>query len=558
MHTLTTVPRHIKLYAAGLAMAALVIALLAVSFSAGPTQAQNADNTYPDPQPCGPNAGTASMEEPHEVTEGHFALFDAYWEWTEHWTDDDNPNEGIMHANDCPPEMVVNRSGGLSRAASGIDLGEAIIHVKDVHQATVVATNAEVTEDGGQLSLEEYPDVRKALGLGEADPVEPGTKVWWLRLDDPDTTDRDETSSLSIGFSAALFDDKYWLTRADYGGHPMRYMLETVRYRNIDPAAAPHFLAYEATDIRRADVNRRKPVWDSIRVHFPGEVVWLDPGEYRALQWIFTEPGTYELSSHLQGFVRQENPDEKGDEGYDPNWKPISGNETETSEVRDYVFQVGDPLDETEPPMFGVYLTVHEDATAGTHVGEPIGVFKLEVPDPKYTLSGDGSDDFRVTSRTHPDAVQIVVAASDGLSKSSYDLVLGVSDGKDHEGNNDDSIDHSIAVQIDVIQLPHAYIIASNHTPAVEESVTLSVNVWDLPDGVTGSDLSYTVWEASSTGGVLGAIFPTRDQDSSGGTATVSKDSAGTYKYTPAATYTLDGVTHTLHGDPVTITWRNP
>ena len=531
-------------------MAALVITLLAVSFSAGPTQAQNSGNNYPDPQPCGPGAGTAEMDEPHEVTGGHYALFDSYWQWTQQATDGPpaKTNEGIMHTNECPPEMVPDDfTPELTRAASGIDIGEAIMHVLHVHQATVVATNAEVTEDGGELSLEEYPEV------GEAAP--PGSKVWWLRVDDPDT-EGDETSSLSIGFSTALFDKKYWLTREE--GAPMRYMLENAEYREGDPAEAPHFFTYEAPDIRRADEKRRRPVLDSTDPDVEEHDMTLDPGKYRALQWIFTKPGTYVLKSHLQGFVRHENPHPTDHPDYDPNWKPISSNVNETTGIRDYVFQVGDKLDETEPPMFGVYRTVHEDATAGTHVGEPIGVFKLEVPDPKYTLTGDGSDDFSVNSRTHPDAAQIVVAASDGLSESSYDLVLGISDGKDHEGNNDDSVDHSIAVQIDVIQQPHAYIIASNHTPAVEESVTLSVNVWDLPDGVTGSDLSYTVWEASRTGGVLGAIFPTRDQDSSGGAATVSKDSAGTYKYTPAATYTLDGVTHTLHGDPVTITWRNP
>ena len=51
MGNIVKVPRHIKFYGATLAMAALVIALLAVSFSAGPTQAQNSGNNYPDPQP---------------------------------------------------------------------------------------------------------------------------------------------------------------------------------------------------------------------------------------------------------------------------------------------------------------------------------------------------------------------------------------------------------------------------------------------------------------------------------------------------------------------------
>ncbi|MYC38009.1 MAG: hypothetical protein F4X66_14005, partial [Chloroflexi bacterium] len=89
MNTLTNIPRRTALYGAMLAMAALVITLLAVNFAAGPALAQNADNTYPDPQPCGPGAATAFMEEPHELTSGHYALFDSYWQWTKESTEDD-------------------------------------------------------------------------------------------------------------------------------------------------------------------------------------------------------------------------------------------------------------------------------------------------------------------------------------------------------------------------------------------------------------------------------------------------------------------------------------
>ena len=90
-----------------------------------------------------------------------------------------------------------------STSPSGIDIEEAIMHVQnEPYQVDVVATNAEAT--GGQLSLEEYPDVRKGhFTLGKTDPVPEGTKVWWLRLDDPDTGTEtnpvDETSDLSPG-----------------------------------------------------------------------------------------------------------------------------------------------------------------------------------------------------------------------------------------------------------------------------------------------------------------------------------------------------------------------
>ena len=187
MNILNKRPKQISFYAAGLALSALAVALLAVTIAAGTAQAQTPDNTYPDPQPCGPGAGTAFMEEPHEVTTGHFALFDAYWQWTHQSTIDKPENEGVLHTNECPPLMVetTKRIGSktvteTTRSASNIDIGEAIMHVLEKHKATVVATNAEITK--GKLSLEEYPDVKKHASAGD--------KVWWLQLDDPDVDGR--------------------------------------------------------------------------------------------------------------------------------------------------------------------------------------------------------------------------------------------------------------------------------------------------------------------------------------------------------------------------------
>lgn len=562
MNTITNASTPLKLFAAFLTLALIAATALTVTMTAGDAQAQTSDNNYADPVPCGPGAGTASQPEPHEKTSGHFALFDAYWQWTSH-----NPNEGIMHTNDCPPLMVTTREDDgfgnvtttTARNASGIDIEEVIMHVLDKHQATVVATNAEVTEDGGQLSLEEYPAVRRALGLGENDPVPAGTKVWWLRLDAPDTT-ADETSDLGMGFSAALFDDKYWY-RPD--GKAMRYMFEAERYPGSDPADVPHFYAYEAPDIRAVDPDTTgvKLVWDSTKVHYPGQAMEMDPGEYRPLQWIFTKEGTYEVSVNFEGFVRLDNPHQPGHDEYDENWKRISGNDTETTGERTYTIQVG-KLAETEPPMFGVNRRAHEEASAGTHVGEPILVFNAEVPALSYALSGDGHDNFSVTSRTNPNAAQIVVASGASLdfdTQSSYDLILEVSDGKDHEGNDDSSVDHSIGVKIELIEEKHPFtrIFASNHTPATGESVTLQVGTWSLPDGVAYDDITYIIWEKTETGQYVSGMGVSRESDSPLGTLTVSHADAGTYKYSSQATYTLNGVDYRIESDPVTVTWRN-
>ena len=187
MNTLSNIPKRTALYGAMLAMAALVITLLAVTFAAGPAQAQNADNTYDDPQPCGPGAATAFMEEPHEVTSGHFALFDAYWRTTYATStgasvDDNTPGVGVLHTNKCPPLMVKKTQTDpvteeetvtINRSArqNGMDISEAIMHVLDKHKATTTDASG-TAATAGQLSLKEYTKV------GQYAPA--GTQVWWL------------------------------------------------------------------------------------------------------------------------------------------------------------------------------------------------------------------------------------------------------------------------------------------------------------------------------------------------------------------------------------------
>ena len=475
------------------AVAALAIfAVAAVMLLAGssPTQAQSQGNiddyvnlsTYPDPQPCGPGAGTASMAEPHEITTGHYALFDAYWRTiSEGGGGPDADGVGVLHTNLCPPLATqTTKTEGSGRAKKtitvtsrsarngGMDVDEAIMHVLDTHKADVVATNAAAT--GGQLSLEEYPGVGAAVGAGDS--------VWWLRLDDPDTVDdpntpekeNDETSDLGIGFSTLLLDKEDWLTRAE--GKPMRYKFEVERHP-ADPTDDPHFFTYEAP---KADNAEAELVWDSTKPDIDDDDMLLDPGEYRALQWVFTKPGTYILSVHLLGEARQTNPHAQDHPDYDPNWKPISGNVTETSEVYRYTIQVGNKLDEIEPPIFGVNLSVEENSPAGVKVGDPIPVYNADAKVLYYDLTGPGHSDFEpVVASTDPHAVQVVVADGASLdyeTKSSYDLNLIVTDKVDHEDNFNPYPDDVLIVKIDLKdQAPGLELEVDRKDPGVGETV---------------------------------------------------------------------------------------
>ena len=471
INTIVGKPTKTILYGAALTAVVLVIALLVVSFATGSAQAQtpppgssgNTDgddhsytnhSTYPDPQPCGPGAGDADMKEPHEITSGHYALFDAYWRTiSKGERDNEATGLGVLHTNLCPPEvtqttMTVDTRFGpktttettRSARSGGMEVDEAIMHVLDKHLATTVASNA----GAGQISLAEYPAVRKALGLlgpnGEELPVpDDPPQVWWLRLDDPRSTSTDEASDLSIGFSTLLLDAERWKS-------PMRYKFEVERHPD-DPTDVPHFFAYESPDVSAEDGEKGvKLVWDSTKAG-QGEIL-LNPGEYKDLQWVFTKPGTYLLWVHLLGEVKKP--------GDGDNWKAISENETETSEVYRYTIQVGSDLDETEPPIFGVNRSVKENSFGGTKVGDPIPVYNAEADVLYYDLTGTGHSNFEtVVASTDPHAVQIVVADGANLDyedaeKRSYELFLTVTDRVDHEHNFDPSVDDVLIVRIDL------------------------------------------------------------------------------------------------------------
>ena len=522
MNTFTNVSMPLRLFGVVLVLALVAVAALLVT----PTSAQSPDNTYDAPKPCGPGAETAFQPEPHEITKGHYALFDAYWEWlqVDDPDDDTDSNVGVLHTNLCPP-LVTQTTTTENRVtvtvtnytASGIDIGEAIFHILDKHKATVVSGEAD-NSVGAQISMDDYDELR--------DYVVAGASVWWLRLDDDGLSDT-ETENLSLGFSTGRFDDQYWAVSGEDPPPPFRYMLELKDNPGIPPEEHPHFLAY------KVGTDRPELVWDSAAVHT--EPLEMEPGQFEHLEWVFTKAGTYAIWVHLRGNVRKADnpPADAGD-----NWKPISANETETNEVRRYVIQVGDRLEEVEPPSFGVSFTIDAPPAAGTKVGAPIQVLGK---DPRvsltYSLSGDGADDFALIPLGDPDRVQIAVA--DGVTlnpveQRTYNLTLGVTDGSDHEHNEDDSLDHTLAVNIE-LTYPWMTLTVDTDAPQVHYGAILTGHVVNFgdPDSVV---IQYTF----ESGHVFG----------SGRSFTIVRSQPVTERFYAYATYLPPG------GNPATDTRR--
>ncbi|MCY3656909.1 MAG: cadherin domain-containing protein [Chloroflexi bacterium] len=546
MKEIVNEPNRFRRYAAGLVLSAVALTLLAVAFANEPAQAQNPadDNAgLGAPLPCGPGAETAFQPEPHEIIAGHYALFDAYWQWREVATPgvENSVNEGVLHTNLCPPAVTETTEPGprgprtvISLTPSGLDVGEAIFHILDGDKATVVSGDVD-NSDGTQISTQQFVEL--------AEYAEAGASVWWLQLDDPDTSE-DEGSALTIGFSTMRFDDRYWGDAPD-DQPPLRYKFELERNPGISPADHPHFLAYRAAP---AD-GPSELVWDSAAPDVDDMI--MEPGQLEDLQWIFTKPGTYAISVHLLGWVRQAAPADAGE-----NWLPIDGKlgetETETSEVKRYVFQVGTEFTEVEPARFGFSFTVDENAAAGTPVGQPIQAFAEDLSILSYSLSGHEAQHFTLDT-TNPGHVQIEVADGADLDyevQSRYDLMLEVTDNVDHENNPDSSIDHFVVVQIHLRDIvPTVTLVPSNRRPALGETVTFTV-VFQHPEEVVGS------WEWD-----INDNDSWNSGDSTGNNVVIRSDVHNQYRQ---ATYDLTvgyrsnpnhPTLRDLDAAPVTVTW---
>ncbi len=546
MSAVTNASIPLRLFGAVLALAIIAAVAVAITLTAGPTQAQSATNTYDDPQPCGPgpeSLAPAFMEEPHEVTTGHHALFDAYWERTgpdQAETPDlgsEQANTGVLHTNECPP-LVTKTTETKGRDTvtvttltdSHVDIDELIVHVENSRQVTVVAGDPDDTSTS-QLRLDQY------LEVGEY--VDSGDRVWWLRLDDPDLSG-DQTSDLALGFSTHRFDEKYWTK--------VRYEFRLEHNPGIEPDEHPHLLAYRA---RQTNLPGAELVWNSAEAGV--SFMEMAPGELiNDLQWVFTKSGTYEIYAQPVGYVRDTKPADADDD-----WKPISANVTEPGEVKKYVIHVG-PLVEVEPPLLGVIRSVPENSPAGTNVGDPFLVFS-EARDLGYSLSGDGHENFVATATTDADPYGVQIKVAEGASldyeaKAIYDLTLGVTNKIDHENNPDPTIDDTLVVRISLSDvLPTLRLAVDNATPAVGDTVTFRAvfqhfeevgeYLYDF-DSLSNSDTR--TGRATANNAIV---------------YTTTRNSSLTETFTFSATYDVDddgSNRRVIRADNVTVTWGNP
>ena len=562
---------HINMRAAGItmALAALVIAVLAVTLAAGPAQAtttttdfansgddnsipQGQEATHATPEPCAEGDDVARV-----VHSGHYALFDVWW----------NDEEGELTNNVCPPSCSVRSLTDedavtpvkVTRSPSSINITAdppTIIHIPNSAKVTLSESNYPKSKykDVWDADDAENPD-------GDGDRV-----VWALPACPPKGP---ASNGLCISYSAAL------LNQADWTGD-IEFIVTHVHQVDIDKQDRRYVLVYDVPEAGQ----RGTPVLRWYSADEETDKVNVTPGGYDRPMWFFPSRGAYEFQVYIRG-----NPDTD-------NSDPISKDLSVTSDLREYIIHVGAaadlsatmdatpqsaspgnnvsleitasnggpdtapstkvdvtlpegltylshspsaftfadgdadgvrtwdigglasgasmtltvtarvdaethgktltakavisatetvttnsgtyqvPVPDSNPhntaedtvtvtsetvvaPIFMVERSVPESSAAGTNVGIPVLVKIPESTDTlTFTLSGDGHDNFTVEAVDG--GAQIKVAANsylnyeDTASPNSYDLTLQVSDGKDRNGNDDDSVDDTIAVRVAV------------------------------------------------------------------------------------------------------------
>ena len=344
------------LYAAGLALSAFVIALLAVTIAAGTAQATTTDTTTiatsgddnpitqqqgTPSQSANPEACPASGEAARVVDRGHYALFDVWW----------NPVEGELTNTVCPPSVThvpadedANTPARDDRSPSSIDITAeppTIIHIPRSARINL----SDSTTYGNRTYKQVYPEVLTADN--QEDRNADGEKddgdgiVWALPACPPDGT---STSSLCLSFSAALLNPDDWLNADLSAGGVIDYLVHHVHQVDIDKQDPRYVLVYDVP--ATGAIEAGKPLWDSHDAR--QSTVSVAPGEYNRPVWFFTDRGTYEFQVNIRGYPNTDKPD------------PESKDPGVTSDVREYIIHVGAEAD------LGVAMTVNPADTSDT------------------------------------------------------------------------------------------------------------------------------------------------------------------------------------------------
>lgn len=125
-------------------------------------------------------------------------------------------------------------------------------------------------------------------------------------------------------------------------------------------------------------------------------------------------------------------------------------------------------------PLFRITRSVTENADGDTLLGEPVAAYDPEGDTLTYTLAGTGAELFTVDGAGQVSVAQGAIINYEDAA--AYDLVLQVSDGKDREGNADDSPDHYLGLHVTVQDVTDETLAVSLAADATAQPVNAAVH----------------------------------------------------------------------------------
>ena len=202
-----------------------------------------------------------------------------------------------------------------------------------------------------------------------------------------------------------------------------------------------------------------------------------------------------------------------------------------------------------QEPMFLVERSVPENAHHDLAVGDPVPVSQGDGDALTYQLTGDGADKFYAESVAG--GAQIKVYGQAGLdyeTVSAYNLVLGVSDGKDAYGNADSSIGNSVAVKVSLQDIDET-VTATLAAERAGNINTYTYTVTNLPSDATQIFYRFALRNTADPRVIAGSgghsTSPITDSYTYG---------SGEYVVTGTVKYVSGGATHYISTDSVTLT----
>ncbi len=252
----------------------------------------------------------------------------------------------------------------------------------------------------------------------------------------------------------------------------------------------------------------------------------------------------------------------------------ISATETVTTNSGDHDVPVPDPTpgNNTDTgtttvassanvnPMFMVARSVRENSVSGTNVGAPVLVKDTEdSSNLTFTLSGDGHRNFRLL---HADGgVHIKVAGGaylnhEDTASNNFDLTLQVSDGKDSNGNADNSVDDTIPVRVAVDDVAESVrvTLTAPSTATVGHDITLRASLGSNPPASVG-EMDF-IWVRRSPNGEIDWRMESENYED----IAVTYGSAGVKEYAVFGRYDdrNGGIYTTVESAWVQVNWTNP